>query len=57
MAASSSTAPPSLASGEPATQTGGTEIPIEWAVGSGELVAGTYEVQGVLNFFHLRSPA
>ncbi|MFT3862975.1 MAG: hypothetical protein QM729_01795 [Solirubrobacterales bacterium] len=44
-----------LSSGEPTTATGGTEIPIEWAVGSGELAAGTYEIQGTIEFFHFRS--
>lgn len=40
-----------LSSGVPTTVSTGTEIPIEWALGNGELVAGTYVVQGIVEFF------
>lgn len=40
-----------LSSGVPTTVSTGTEIPIEWALGNGELLAGSYIVQGVVEFF------
>lgn len=43
-----------LSSGVPTTVTTGTEIPIEWALGNGELAAGTYVVQGIVEFFDFR---
>lgn len=40
-----------LSSGVPTTVSTGTEIPLDWAVGSGSLPAGTYVAQGTIEFF------
>ncbi|HET9184932.1 MAG TPA: hypothetical protein VFN82_02220 [Solirubrobacterales bacterium] len=40
-----------LSSGAPTTVSTGTEIPLEWAVGSGELAPGSYVIQGTVEFF------
>jgi hypothetical protein len=41
-----------LASQAPTTVTSGSEIPITWAVGNGELAAGAYIVNGTIEFFN-----
>lgn len=37
---------------EPSTGTSGSEIPLTWAVGNGELAAGNYILHGTIEFFN-----